>query len=245
MRLSGSQHKTPSPCDGEWGWKDAWFSGAGLPTATEDESESTEAEKGGGGGFWDCGDGEFGQADTACGSGVCGVGGLVTVVGEDLDTDVLGAVTAHVVDGLCAVSSRLGGSHGEGAECAPTVGTGELVVLHCIIGRHANCGVREVDGVVTNLCCDAGTYVPHVDFVHSLAAAEVEYNPAHFVVVAVWGVENSIGVSGGLPFGLVSVGSGGPSVWVARLSRTATGVAVHARGVGQLGLGAGIVAVSG
>jgi len=33
---------------GEWGWKDGWFSEAGLLAATEDECESTEVEKGGG-----------------------------------------------------------------------------------------------------------------------------------------------------------------------------------------------------
>ena len=45
---------------GEWGWKDGWFSEAGLLAATEDECESTEAEKGGGG--W-LGDGDGSQAD--------------------------------------------------------------------------------------------------------------------------------------------------------------------------------------
>ena len=38
---------------GEWGWKDGWFSEAGLLAATEDEGESTEAEQGGGGGLGD------------------------------------------------------------------------------------------------------------------------------------------------------------------------------------------------
>jgi hypothetical protein len=47
-----SHRKNPTPrVIGEWGWKDGLFSGAGLLTATEDQSESTEAEKGGGGGF--------------------------------------------------------------------------------------------------------------------------------------------------------------------------------------------------
>ena len=41
---------------GEWGWKDGWFSEAGLLAATEDQRESTEAEKGGGGGLWDGGE---------------------------------------------------------------------------------------------------------------------------------------------------------------------------------------------
>ena len=36
------------PVMGKWGWKDGWFSETGLLTATEDEAESTEAEKGGG-----------------------------------------------------------------------------------------------------------------------------------------------------------------------------------------------------
>ena len=40
---------------GEWGWKDAWFSEAGLLATAEDECESTEAEQGGGGGLGDCG----------------------------------------------------------------------------------------------------------------------------------------------------------------------------------------------
>ena len=44
-----SKRKNPTPGDGEWGWKDAWFSEAGLLAATEDEGESTEAQKGGGG----------------------------------------------------------------------------------------------------------------------------------------------------------------------------------------------------
>ena len=39
-----STEKTPRPGDGEWGWKDGWFSEAGLLAATEDERESTEAE---------------------------------------------------------------------------------------------------------------------------------------------------------------------------------------------------------
>ena len=30
---------------GEWGWKDGWFTEAGLLAATEEECESTEAEK--------------------------------------------------------------------------------------------------------------------------------------------------------------------------------------------------------
>ena len=51
--------KTPRPTphaprDGRWGWNDGWFSEAGLLAATEDECESTEAEKGGGGGLGDC-----------------------------------------------------------------------------------------------------------------------------------------------------------------------------------------------
>lgn len=40
---------------GEWGWKDAWFSEAGLPTATQDECDSTEAKKGCGGRLGDSG----------------------------------------------------------------------------------------------------------------------------------------------------------------------------------------------
>ena len=32
------QQKTPLPCDGEWGWKDGWFSEARLLAATEDLS---------------------------------------------------------------------------------------------------------------------------------------------------------------------------------------------------------------
>ena len=50
---SPGHEKTPLPCDGEWGWKDGWFSEAGLLAATEDEGESTEAEQGGGGGLGD------------------------------------------------------------------------------------------------------------------------------------------------------------------------------------------------
>ena len=50
---SPGHEKTPRPDDGEWGWKDGWFSEAGLLAATEDECESTEAEKGGGGGLGD------------------------------------------------------------------------------------------------------------------------------------------------------------------------------------------------
>jgi hypothetical protein len=56
--------KTHAPCDGEWGWKDGWFSEAGLLAATEDECESTEAEQGGGGGLWDCRDRELVHADS-------------------------------------------------------------------------------------------------------------------------------------------------------------------------------------
>ena len=32
--------KTPLPGDGEWGWKNAWFSEAGLLAATEDQGET-------------------------------------------------------------------------------------------------------------------------------------------------------------------------------------------------------------
>ena len=49
------QTKNPTPGDGEWGWKDGWFSEARLLATTEDERESAKAEKGGGGGFWDGG----------------------------------------------------------------------------------------------------------------------------------------------------------------------------------------------
>ena len=57
LRRAGKpQHSTKNPTPrvtGEWGWKVGWFSEAGLLAATEYERESTEAEKGGGGGFWD------------------------------------------------------------------------------------------------------------------------------------------------------------------------------------------------
>ena len=46
--------KNPTPrVTGEWGWKDGWFSEAGLLAATEDQSKSAKAEKGGGGGLGD------------------------------------------------------------------------------------------------------------------------------------------------------------------------------------------------
>jgi hypothetical protein len=43
------------------GLEECWFFEAGLLAATEDEGESTEAEKGGGGGFWDGGNGSTGS----------------------------------------------------------------------------------------------------------------------------------------------------------------------------------------
>ena len=53
---SPGHRKNPTPhVIGKWGWKDGWFSEAGLLAATEDEGESTEAEKGGGGGLRDGG----------------------------------------------------------------------------------------------------------------------------------------------------------------------------------------------
>ena len=40
-----NNEKTPRPGDGEWGGNDGWFSETGLFTATEDEGESSQAEK--------------------------------------------------------------------------------------------------------------------------------------------------------------------------------------------------------
>jgi hypothetical protein len=46
-KLIQSTNKNPTPrVTGEWGWKDGWFSKAGLLAAAEDEGESSEAEKG-------------------------------------------------------------------------------------------------------------------------------------------------------------------------------------------------------
>ena len=55
MTYQPRQNPTPTCDDGEWGWNDGWFSETGLLAATEDEGESTEAEKGGGGGLGDGG----------------------------------------------------------------------------------------------------------------------------------------------------------------------------------------------
>ena len=55
--MTNQPTKNPTPrVTGEWGWKDGWFSEAGLLTAAEDECEATETEKGCGGRFWDGGD---------------------------------------------------------------------------------------------------------------------------------------------------------------------------------------------
>jgi hypothetical protein len=71
----------------EWGWKDGWFSEAGLLAATEDERESTKAEKGGGGGLRDREHVDFGVSGTA---GLC--------IAE-IKSDFLNAIEFAVISG--------------------------------------------------------------------------------------------------------------------------------------------------
>jgi hypothetical protein len=44
--------KNPTPSDGKWGNPNRILNEVGLLPAAENQSESTEAEKGGGGWFW-------------------------------------------------------------------------------------------------------------------------------------------------------------------------------------------------